>query len=334
MELTQEQKDQFPAFLDRWLAHGLSTDPARRDDAERGVRIAYREADFPEPQEIAWLRSPLAGAIFDTCVQRLQSEQPKGRARGETKTYSDQVMGIVREVLPLLQQYFGAKRVSEKFILSSLDDLVLYNASYGQHDASILCFYDFFAQVCGVEDCKRLEGLNLVAQAAGWWWAYDTLAIITERPSKLSLDDRGRLHSDADWAILYPDGFGFCVVHGVQVPPRIIFQSSEITTQEIDSETNAEVRRVMIERYGQARYIQDSGASLLGKDDWGELYRKEVPDDEPMLMVKVVNSTQEPDGTFRDYWLRVPPTIRTAREGVAWTFAVEKEAAYAPEVET
>jgi hypothetical protein len=34
----------------------------------------------------------------------------------------------------------------------------------------------------------------------------------------------------------------------------------------------------------------------------------------------VVNGSPEPDGTFRTYFLRVPPTVRTAREGVAWTF--------------
>ncbi len=37
-------------------------------------------------------------------------------------------------------------------------------------------------------------------------------------------------------------------------------------------------------------------------------------------MVKVVNSTPEPDGSFKDYFLRVPPTCQTALEAVAWTF--------------
>ena len=33
-----------------------------------------------------------------------------------------------------------------------------------------------------------------------------------------------------------------------------------------------------------------------------------------------MNSTPEPDGTRRTYFLRVPPQMRTAREAVAWTF--------------
>jgi hypothetical protein len=38
--------------------------------------------------------------------------------------------------------------------------------------------------------------------------------------------------------------------------------------------------------------------------------------------VHVVNSTPEPDGTYNNYFLRVPPETKTAREGVAWTFGL------------
>ena len=56
------------------------------------------------------------------------------------------------------------------------------------------------------------------------------------------------------------------------------------------------------------------------------------------LMVKVVNSTPEPDGSFKDYFIRVPPAFgdgqHTARSAVAWTFEESDEADYAPLVET
>ena len=34
--------------------------------------------------------------------------------------------------------------------------------------------------------------------------------------------------------------------------------------------------------------------------------------------------TPEPDGSFRRYFLRVPPTVRTAREGVAWSYGLRR----------
>jgi hypothetical protein len=50
-------------------------------------------------------------------------------------------------------------------------------------------------------------------------------------------------------------------------------------------------------------------------------------------MVRVKNSTPEPDGTYKEYFLRVPPTIKTAREAVAWTFEMD-ENEYKPKFES
>ena len=79
--------------------------------------------------------------------------------------------------------------------------------------------------------------------------------------------------------------------------------------------------------------LLDSGAVEVQLDDFGTLYRKEITGDETLVMVKVVNSTEEPDGTFKDYFLRVPPTMRTSHEAVAWTFNKTVET-YAPCLET
>jgi hypothetical protein len=89
----------------------------------------------------------------------------------------------------------------------------------------------------------------------------------------------------------------------------------------------------MIERYGLDDFLRDSAARKIQEDECGTLYRKEMQGDEPMVVVKVTNSTPEPDGTFRIYFLRVPPNIRTARGAVAWTFGM-REDDYTPIVET
>ena len=44
------------------------------------------------------------------------------------------------------------------------------------------------------------------------------------------------------------------------------------------------------------------------------------------MLVEVLNATAEQDGTRKTYFLRVPPTVRTAREAVAWTFGMNAEA--------
>lgn len=111
--------------------------------------------------------------------------------------------------------------------------------------------------------------------------------------------------------------------HGVTVPERIILQPETISAADITGEQDAEVRRVMVERFGADRYIRESGAKIISKDDWGTLYRAEMPNDEALVMVNVINATPEPDGSFHDYWIRVEPSVKTPLDAIAWTFDMD-----------
>ena len=207
-------------------------------------------------------------------------------------------------------------------------------SGYGQHDANWLAFYEYFAEVCGLDkETQKLNGLWLIAKNAGWFLPHQKICWIAERHNVLHRDDRGRLHCENGPALSYPDGWSIYAVHGVRVPERVIMTPASLTSKEIEEERNAEVRRVMIERFGQERFLLESGAREVHRDDYGVLFCKELPGDEDLVMVRVVNSTPEPDGQFKDYFLRVDPKCQTARAAVAWTFG-EKPEAYAPLIET
>ena len=64
--------------------------------------------------------------------------------------------------------------------------------------------------------------------------------------------------------------------------------------------------------------MRDANGELVSQDDYGKLWRLRVAGDEDLVMVELVNSTAEPDGTRKIYLERVPPTMRTAREAIAW----------------
>lgn len=204
-------------------------------------------------------------------------------------------------------------------------------AVLGQHDAPWLAlFEELHGPGLGG---PALGALAEVAQAAGWWWPYERLAIVAERPVELHRDEPGRLHRGDGPALAYPDGFALYAWRGMPTPANFIDMLAEATPERIASEENAELRRVMLEYYGYGSYLADVGARPVHRDETGVLWRIELPGDEPIVMVEVVNSTPEPDGTHRVYHLRVPPATRTAREGVAWTFGV-KAADYQPQKET
>lgn len=170
---------------------------------------------------------------------------------------------------------------------------------------------------------------------AGVWfcWIVNGEAILVERP-KIYRDDRQRFHRLDGPAIDWNNGKGLYYWGGVEVDEDLVMHPERITIARIDRQANIEVRRVMIERYGMDRYLKDSNAEVVHQDNRGTLYRKVVPNDEPIVVVKVKNSTPEPDGTFKDYFIRVPPTIQNASHAVAWTFGIEPDEFYDPLLET
>jgi hypothetical protein len=191
----------------------------------------------------------------------------------------------------------------------------VWESGYGQHDANWLAFYEYSRDVCNLkEETNKLEGLIDLAKNAGWFLPHENICFVSERHSILNRDDQGRLHSLSEAAVLYPDGWAIYAVHGVRVPEYIIKNPEKITIEKIESEENAEIKRVMVDIFGLDKYIQNCGAKLIHKDNLGELYKKEQSNDEDMLIVKVINSTAEPDGTFKNYFLRVHPECRPLLE--------------------
>lgn len=285
--LTPAQEAQLEGWRQKWLAIGLSTEPADRAAAENGVRLAYEFAGEKPPKKIIWCDSPLAGA-----------------------------------------------RKAAELLGGSPSTQVSY-ACYGQHDAGWLGFYDFLWNVCQLDAAEKIQGLCEVAKHAGWWWAMDKAVILTERPTVVSRDEQGRLHSLEGPAIAYPDKWALYAVHGIRVARQIIEEPETMTIKQIRSESNVEVRRVMIERFGMDRFVKDSDAETLHTDTDGlghprRLLRLPRPSDTDIVVVEVVNSSPEPDGTRKKYMLRVPPQIRTCQQAIAWTFGIEKAAEYAP----
>jgi hypothetical protein len=209
---------------------------------------------------------------------------------------------------------------------------------WGQHESYWISFWTFCRDIVGAKyddvSSRRLDMWRDLSQSCCWWWCFENYVVISERPTACHMTEQeGRLHCEDGPALAFADGYGLWRWHGVAVAEDVVTHPEQITVARIDAENNAEVRRVMLERYGEARYLQDSGAKPIHRDKSGVLFRKEIPGDEALVMVRVVNSTAEPDGHFKSYYLRVPPTIETARAAVAWSFGMESKD-YKPAVET
>jgi hypothetical protein len=189
----------------------------------------------------------------------------------------------------------------------------------------------------------------LMARSAGPAWLWWDIALVSDRPLEINRDVRNRLHSDNRAAVMYRDGFGVWCWHGVRVPQYVIERPQDITVEKIHGEQNAEIRRVMIERFGHGRYITEAKIEAIATDDFGVLYRH--PSD-GALVVRVVDQVKNDDGSDKIHYLPVnrdlcpmrldeetgkikygEPQAMTARNAVASTFGLRGEE-YAPQLET
>lgn len=279
-ELNEAQLAAIPRVRDEWLAHGLSTEPANRPEAENGVREAYEAAGLEPPKLIIWCDSPMAGAV--KAHELTREDAPTSESDDEYRS------GVQAQT---------------------------WRAIRGQHDAGWLAFYDFFRTECGIEETQKLNGITKVAKSAGWWWPFENICVITERPNALHRDGQGRLHCEDGPALSYPDGFGVWSWHGVRVPRDLI--EGNWDTYAILREPNAEIRRCAIEKQGWDVFVTESGMKLVASaPDPGNapyaLSLYDLPDgmddlyDDAARILLCVNGTPEADGERRRFGLPVP----------------------------
>ncbi len=294
------------------------------------------------------LRSAIGTVRRSTGCCKPRSPRPCGGASG------DLLLGPIRK---------GPVRLLRSMVEPALDRAAQEVVGLGTRRAGWAYFgaprrvayaaeMDYLDRALGV----RLDrSLIDAVEACSLFWVLSDLCFAAERPTHLNRDEAGQPHCEVGPSLSYPSGWSWWHWHGVQVSQTIIEAPETITTEAIHRVGNAELRRVMIERYrsgdtvhGIAAYLRDAGASRLDRDpDFGTLWRLDGTDATPVLTVEVINRSPEPDGAYRRFLLRVdpelrpmlgrasfgPPQIPTARNAVASTFGMSG-AEYLPEVET
>ena len=327
--ISDEMRATFPAIVEEWTRIGLSTAPADRPTAEAGVVAAYRAAGLQPPERIVWGTSPLAGTLWSAVLNAHSVRASVGDSvedRVGASVWASVWASVEDSVWASVgDSVWASVGASVRARVRASVGEHIWRACYGQHDAGWLSVCETLRQHGLADVVAPLDGIIAVARSAGWWWPRARVCLVTERPIALHRDQQGRLHHEREMAIQYPDGWGVYAVHGVRVPAQVVCHPETLTRDQVSREENVEVRRVMLERFGVERYLRESNARRVHRDDWGTLWSLPVKRDEPLTMVEVLNSTPEPDGSYRTYFLRVPPSMRRARQAIAWTFGMQEE---------
>lgn len=168
---------------------------------------------------------------------------------------------------------------------------------------------------------------------------------------KMYRNEEGALHRDEGPASISPTRIIHYIngrkhgldadIHGhimyyyenIQVPRKYMLNPEELTVEEVMKHPNQEVKYVGMKVLGPEKLMEK--AEIIHKDPAKNQILFKVPGifTEPVAYIQVINSTAELDGTFKKYYLCVPPTMKTCKDAVAWTFGKDG-ATYNPTQET
>jgi len=176
---------------------------------------------------------------------------------------------------------------------------------------------------------NNLRWLDRTNQLVSGYHLYSKEAVLVRKPKLLTLDENGKLHNEVQKCMEYRDGWGFYAWHGTKVPEYVITTPKEQITKEVWlKEENQEIKRCLVEKVGYDKFMEWFKPATI--DTWADykLHRIfEQVDGEELRLLQMKDTSTE-----RIYFLRVPPTVKTCREAVAWSFQLDADK-YLPEQE-
>ena len=181
---------------------------------------------------------------------------------------------------------------------------------------SYLDYFDAIGVLKNEEFRKLRDTLSL-----GIWSAifFENVAILSMTPSKVSLDDRKKLHSVSGPAIKFRDGYSIYRIHGVSFDENTFHDVTQrkIPVKGILSLSNIEQRYVALEYYGFENILDELNARLIDESPRGnKLYEIGFEVGRKRVTTKFLKYSCP--STERNYGSFVKPEITRADQAMAW----------------
>lgn len=223
-KITKEQSARFDEWRDRWIAIGLSTEPADFDAAERAALALYDLCKLKRPRVVLRMGSPF-GATLGGAVAVLMLGNKKVGSQVWSQVWSQ----VKSQVRSQVRSQVGAATL---------------NYRGGQLWASWGAYVSFFRDVMGWHDPVLANFVldEALTVNSGWVWWHEDVVAISDRPREIHRDNQGRLHSLTGPAIRYPDGWAIHCVNGVSVPAKWIEDKDNLDPAEVLKAENVEQR--------------------------------------------------------------------------------------------
>lgn len=179
-KLTPAQEAKIPAYLDKYMKIGLSTERSDRPKAEAAIRDLYKQMGYGDIKQFHWYDNPLTGCEMAAKCAKLDPSLAK------LDDAFERAMPIPVTRAELADQ--------------------ASKASYGSFEAYWVAFYDFVQTELPVPPHPLVDICKNIVLDCGVFWTFEGHVIITEKPKAIRVKDN-KLHSEDDLpAIEYYDG--------------------------------------------------------------------------------------------------------------------------------
>lgn len=179
-KLTPAQEAKIPAYLDKYMKIGLSTERADRPKAEAAIRALYKQMEYGDIKQFHWLDNPLSGCELAAQFAKMNPAE----ALLDDAPERAKLLPVTRSEL--------ADQASK--------------ASYGSFEAYWVAFYDFVQTELPVPAHPLVDICKDIVLDCGVFWTFAGHVVITEKPKAIRVKDN-KLHSEGDLpAIEYYDG--------------------------------------------------------------------------------------------------------------------------------
>lgn len=141
--------------------------------------------------------------------------------------------GLRRQLHDRLAQQFSDWAYLDESIAFSANDLCWI--SFGSYSAWVGGLLD-------AETCRDLAFINAIRYQCDWWWPFEGVVVVSERPVFTEWDFAHRLHCDNGPAVKFGDGFELFSWHGCNVPERWITDRARLDANDVLQHAGAMTR--------------------------------------------------------------------------------------------
>ena len=202
----------------------------------------------------------------------------------------------------------------------------------GSYDTYIFSYFDYIIEALGVKIENKLKNKYDIWKNTtkyGQIYSLNNICIVSEKPLKINLNERRRLHADMEPAIKYSGGLELYYLNGIKVPKWIVMSKKEnIKITDVMKIKNVDVRTQAIKKIGieklekEMKFVEKKGDYILydASNIFGEY--------QPLLKMK------NPSVPLLWHMEYVHPNCKTIQQSINWRYSKDINKQWEPTVLT